>query len=156
MNEKQETIEKKETQLTLELHEPISNKFHNIKGKIDKSLLVFETKKFARSWGVWLSAIFSLTSIGVQIYYLLTKFSTIPTIVPLLQMYTTLEKTLINKEYLFTFPIFCVITFFTSFYISATTHSKNNIVAIAILFLNTITILLLTFTLIELIAIYNV
>jgi hypothetical protein len=156
MNEKQEIIENKETQLTLELHEPISNKFHNLKGKIDKSLLVFETRKFARSWAVWFSVVFSIAAIGIQTYYLLTKFSTLPTLVPILQMYTTLSKTLVDKEYLFAYPIFSLITFLFSFYIASTTHSKNNIAAVSILLINTISIIILGFTLIELIAIYNV
>jgi hypothetical protein len=145
-----------ETQLSLELHEPISNTFYNYKGKFDKSLRQFETQKFVRSWVVWFTFIFSITAILIQTYYLLTKFSTLPNIVPVLNMYITLQNTLVNKEMLFGFPMFSTIITITSFYISSSTHNKNNIAALINLTISTLSIITLTFTLIQLIAIYNV
>jgi hypothetical protein len=146
----------KETQLTLELQEPLSNKFHQFKSKVELTFRIFEIKRFSRSWALWFSIIFSIAIIFIEFFFLFTKFSTLPTIVPALRMYTTLENTLIRKDFLFAYPIASITILFTSLYIASTTHNKNNVVALSSLILTTFCIAVLAFSLIDLIAIYNV
>jgi hypothetical protein len=147
---------KKETQLTLELQEPLSNRFVQFKSNIIQYLRVFEIMKFSRSWALWFSLIFSGTLIFLQFYFLFTKFSTLPTIVPALKMYTTLEKTLIQRDFLFAYPLGSILMIITSIYISSITHLKNNIVALTLLVLTTFSIAGITYSLIVLMSIYNV
>lgn len=151
-----EKVQEEEKQLTLELQEPFANKLLNVKSKVDKSLRIFEVQKFTRSWVLWFTIIFSLSAIFVQVYYLFTKFSSIPNVVPALKMYVTLERTLIQKEYLYAFPILSLVILVASFFISSSTYPKNNATALIILFLSTLSILIFSYNLIELIAKYNV
>lgn len=143
-------------QLELGLTEPISNKFYYVRGKISYSFRIFETKKFVRGWVLWFTTLFTISLIYIQIYYLTTKFATLPSEVPLLKMYLTLERTLVLKDFLFALPILSVLVYFTSLYITSNTYSKNNYAGLSILLLSTISIATMTFNLIQLIAQYNV
>lgn len=107
---KKPEAEEKTKQLDLDIKEPFTNKFFNIKRKIDFFILKFEVKKFLKDPLLWATITISLVMILTQLLLLRENYDSLPTYLPIFKTYITLTSKLVVKEYLLVYPIISITT----------------------------------------------
>lgn len=107
---KKPEAEEKIKQLDLDIKEPFTNKFFNIKRKIDFFILKFEVKKFLKDPLLWATITISLVMILTQLLLLRENYDSLPTYLPIFKTYITLTSKLVVKEYLLVYPIISITT----------------------------------------------
>jgi len=145
-----------EPQLDLELKEPFTNKISAVKGKVVKSLLYLDTKKYFRDPLIWLFIIGALTAIFLQCYYLFVYFDSLPNTVPLLTMYLNLEQRLVNKYWLLAIPTLSFSMLIGSIILSVKSFNIARVITFITMFVCLLSSASLFYTLAKLISNYNV
>lgn len=155
-NEQAKVTKKKEEQLKLGLRQSPLNYFYKLRDKLYLRFKAFEAKRYFRDPAIWFFISLSITGILVQATLIQTFYSTLPRLVPLLQLYIPLEQRLITKQYLVALPIGSILVAFIAVYLSSKLFSQNKQLSTLMFFYATISIAMTTFTLIKLLSFYYV
>ena len=145
-----------EPQLDLDLKEPFTNKISAVKGKVVKSLLYLDTKKYFRDPIIRLFIIGTLTAIFLQCYYIYVYFDSLPNTVPLLTMYLNLEHRLVNKYWLLAIPTISFSMLIGSIILSVKSFNVARIITFITMFVCLLSSASLFYTIAKLISNYNV
>lgn len=147
---------KTDTQIQMQLDEPLSNKYYKVKGKFYFISKYLEIKSYFRNPWVWCFIILTITTIVIQAYYLKTNLDTLPDKIPLLTMYHNLERRLFDKAYLITLPVTSGLLLLVSIITGTRVFYTNKLLSIFTLLLCLIASSVLTYALVKIISFYYV
>jgi hypothetical protein len=138
-------------QLDLGIKEPFINKFFKLKGEFDLAILRFEVKKFLKDPLVWASLVISSVLIAQQIYLIYTNFSSLPMYLPVMRYFLTVQRKLVEKEYIVLFPSISVAVLILSFVFTSRYYNREKILTKFLLFSLLLSTLSQTIILIDLV-----
>lgn len=154
--QQEKEIREEDSQISMGLQEPLSNKYYKVKGKFYFISKYFEIRSFFRNPWTWGLVIITVSFIAIQIFYLQANLNLLPEKVPLLTMYLNLERRLFDKAYLIALPATSALILFVAIIASSKVFYVNKILAIFTLILSLISSIVLTYGLIRIISLYFV
>lgn len=135
MNKKKNSPKEEEiSQLDLGIKEPFKNKLFKIKRNIDYAILRFEVKKFLKDPLVWAAFVISITLILQQVLLIYRNIETLPVYIPIFRYFISIPKKLIEKEFIFIFPIISVLSFVISFIFTSRYYNSEKALTKFLLF----------------------
>lgn len=135
MNKKKNSPKEEEiSQLDLGIKEPFKNKLFKIKRNIDYAILRFEVKKFLKDPLVWAAFVISITLILQQVLLIYKNIETLPVYIPIFRYFISIPKKLIEKEFIFIFPIISVLSFVISFIFTSRYYNSEKALTKFLLF----------------------
>ena len=87
----------------------------------------FEVKKFLKDPLVWAAFVISITLILQQVLLIYRNIETLPVYIPIFRYFISIPKKLIEKEFIFIFPIISVLSFVISFIFTSRYYNSENI-----------------------------
>lgn len=122
---KQEISEEKTKQLDLGIKEPFKNKVFKVKGKANVMLLQFEVRKFFKDPFYWFVGVFSVAMLLQQGLWLYNNINKFPTLTPILNYNLAPENRLVDKHFLYIFPVISLISIIVSIIITIKYYNKE-------------------------------
>ncbi len=116
--------EKKEKQLQFGLKSAPKNIYYKYKDQYELWLAGLETKKYIKDPLTWFSIILSLSLISTQIYIIESK-DKIPQQVPLFNYFLNPSKRLLPNEFIYLFPLGCLLILFLTIFLSNRYYHKE-------------------------------
>ena len=114
-------------QLDLGIKDPLKNKAFKIKGKADIMLLQFEVKKFLKDAFFWFVGIFNIVMLLQQGLWLYNNIHKFPSLTPILNYNLAPEDRIIDKHFLYIFPIISLISIIVGIIITTRYYNKEKV-----------------------------
>lgn len=137
-------------QLDFGIKDPLKNKFFKIKSKTNILLLQFEVKKFLKDAFFWFVGIFNIAMLLQQGLWLYNNIHKFPTLTPILNYNLASENRLVDKHFLYIFPVISLISIIIGIIITMKYYNKEKLLTRFILLCTLLTCISGTVMLIQL------
>jgi len=141
-------------QLNLKLKESPLNFLAKFKNCIELSIAKWSIKRYTKSTWVWFTIVISVSLIITQLYTIQEKFISLPTKIPLFQIYVDINKTLTETVYIYLIPVISVLILVIGIIFSNKHYNKERNLANTLLLSMFLSVLIITIALIRLINLY--
>ena len=145
---------KKDDQLELNLKQSVFSGIAKYKNRFELFRAKWDIKRYTKSNWVWFTIIISLSLLITQIYTIVEKFSSLPTKLPILQIYIDANKTLIAKDLIYLIPAISLILIIVDVIFSNKYYNKERNLANTLLLSMVLGVGIATIALIRLIDLY--
>jgi hypothetical protein len=145
---------KKDPQLKLSLKESFFSGIATYKNRFELFRAKWDIKRYTKSNWVWFTIIISLSLLVTQIYTILEDFSSLPTKIPIFQIYIDAQKTLAKKEFIYLIPGISILVIILGILFSNKYYNKERNLANTLLWSMLLSVAVATLALIRLIGLY--
>jgi len=145
---------KKDDQLKLSLKQSFFSGIAKYKNRFELFRAKWDIKRYTKSNWVWFTIIISISLLVTQIYTIIEKFSSLPTKIPILQIYVDANSTLARKEFIYLIPSVSLILIIAGVIFSNSYYNKERNLANTLLWTMILGVAVATLALIRLIDLY--
>ena len=141
-------------QLDMGLREPFSNKYKNLKYKVELFFVGLRTNSLFTAPFLWITTILSVSFVLIQNYYYNNFIERLPKEVPLFTIARSPELKLVNKDFLLWILVISIVLTAVSVFIAIKSYYKFKLISVFIMTNLVLGLLLLTISYIKIFSIY--